>query len=371
MTGPIVLSINTSWNIVNFRSGLIRRLVAEGYRVIAVSPPDEHVPALVAMGVEHVAIAIDSKGLSPMGDLKLLADYWRILKRLRPAVYLGWTIKPNVWGSLAAHSLGVPVINNVSGLGTAFIKQGPVTRIVQLLYRAAFARSAMVFFQNRHDRDLFVGTRLVREARTALLPGSGINLADFAPTPVPSDGPFAFLLVARLLRDKGVVEYANAAQIVRKRRPDVRFRLLGFLDVANRTAVDRVTVESWVREGVIDYLGETGDVRPHLAAASAVVLPSYREGMPRSLLEAAAMGKPLIATDVPGCTEIARAGKNAILCKVRDSRSLADAMLAMLALSPSERAAMGAKSRAIAEAEFDTEVVEERYLEAITRAVTG
>lgn len=372
MPGPIVLSINTTWNIVNFRSGLIRRLLADGRRVVAVSPPDEHVATLVAMGVEHLPIAIDSKGLSPRGDLTLLRDYRRILARLRPAAFLGWTIKPNIWGSLAAHSLGVPVINNVSGLGTAFIRVGPLTRLVQLLYRAALARSATVFFQNRHDRDLFVARRLVAAARTALLPGSGIDLADFTPAgPDAEDEPFAFLLVARLLRDKGVVEYADAARLLRQTRPDVRFRLLGFLDVANRTAIDRDTVAKWVADGVVDYLGEARDVRPHLHAASAVVLPSYREGMPRSLLEAAAMGKPLVATDVPGCTEIARAGENAFLCAVRDAGSLADAMERMLALDPAARRAMGARSRAIAEAEFDTVVVEDRYMEAIRRAATG
>ncbi len=367
----IVLSINMTWNIVNFRSGLIRRLLADGYRVVAVSPADGHVDRLVAMGVEHVDIAIDNKGVSPVRDLALLRDYRRILKELRPAAFLGWTIKPNVWGSLAAQSLGIPVINNISGLGTAFIKVGLLTRVVRALYRGALARSSTVFFQNRYDRDLFVEQGMVRAGQTALLPGSGIDLTDFTPVTAPNgeDAPFAFLMVARLLRDKGVVEYAEAARIVRAAYPDVRFRLLGFLDVANRTAIDRATVEGWVAEGVIDYMGEADDVRPHLAAASAVVLPSYREGMPRSLLEAAAMGRPLIATDVPGCTEIARAGENAFLCTVRDARSLAEAMLAMLALSPDERAAMGARSRAIAEAEFDTVVVEVAILDAIQRAL--
>lgn len=366
----IVLSINATWNIVNFRLGLIRRLLAEGYRVVALAPPDEHVATLIAMGVEHVPIAIDSKGLSPLGDLRLLAAYRRALTRLRPAAYLGWTIKPNVWGSLAAHSLGIAVVNNISGLGTAFIRQGPLTHLVRLLYRAALARSATVFFQNRHDCDLFVGQQLVRAERTALLPGSGINLTDFAPVEAREGEAFTFLMVARLLRDKGVIEFAEAARLVRAERPDVDFQLLGFLDVANRTAVDRATVERWQRNGVLAYLGDTNDVRPFLAAADAVVLPSYREGMPRSLLEGAAMGKPLIATDVPGCTEIARAGENALLCAVRDARSLADAMLAMLALDPAERAAMGRRSRAIAEEEFDTRVVEDRYLEAI-RAATA
>ena len=369
----IVLSINTSWNIVNFRRNLIVRLQREGYDVVALAPRDAHSDTLVAMGVRYFPVDIDSKGLSPVHDLKLAAQYYRILKALRPVAFLGWTIKPNVYGSLAAHALGIPVINNISGLGTAFIKIGLLTRIVRMLYRTALARSSTVFFQNRHDRDLFVAQRLVRAPRTALLPGSGIDLAQFVPeTFVPEPASEAatpvFLMVARLLRDKGVVEFADAARIVRQTRPDVAFELLGFLDVQNRTAIDRDTVEGWEREGRLRYLGEAADVRPYLARATAVVLPSYREGMPRSLLEAAAMGRPLIATDVPGCTEIARAGQNAFLCAPRDARSLADAMLALLALDADARAAMGRRSREIAEREFDVSVVEARYLDAIARA---
>ena len=364
----IVLSINTSWNIVNFRRNLIVRLQREGYDVVALAPRDAHSDTLVAMGVRYFPVDIDSKGLSPVHDLKLAAQYYRILKALRPVAFLGWTIKPNVYGSLAAHALGIPVINNISGLGTAFIKIGLLTRIVRMLYRTALARSSTVFFQNRHDRDLFVAQRLVRAPRTALLPGSGIDLAQFVPESASEAATPVFLMVARLLRDKGVVEFADAARIVRETRPDVAFELLGFLDVQNRTAIDRDTVEGWEREGCLRYLGEAADVRPYLARATAVVLPSYREGMPRSLLEAAAMGRPLIATDVPGCTEIARAGQNAFLCAPRDARSLADAMLALLALDADARTAMGRRSREIAEREFDVSVVEARYLDAIARA---
>jgi glycosyltransferase involved in cell wall biosynthesis len=374
MTTPaktIVLSINTSWNLVNFRSNLIRRLQREGFAVVAVSPADGHEAALTALGVCHVPIAIDSKGLSPAGDLRLFRDYWRILRDLRPAAFLGWTIKPNIYGSLAARALGIPTLNNISGLGTAFIKVGPVTRVVWLLYRAALAHAATVFFQNPHDRDLFVGGRLVPAARTVLLPGSGIDLVDFVPVEIGDARPFTFLMVARLLRDKGVVEFADAARIVRAVRPDAVFQLLGSLDAQNRTALPRETVEAWQREGILEHLGETRDVRPYVARAGAVVLPSYREGMPRSLLEGAAMAKPLIATDVPGCTEIARAGDNALLCRPRDAASLAAAMLAMLDLPVKQRRAMGARSRRIAEDEFDSTIVEDRYLEAIARATAG
>lgn len=369
----IALSINSAWNIVNFRSGLIRRLQAAGYAVVAIVPDDAAVPKLAAMGVRHVPIAMDAMGSSPARDARLIADYWRILRRLRPIAFLGWTVKPNVYGSLAAQALGIPVINNVSGLGTAFIRRTLLTGIVSRLYRLAFRRSATVFFQNDEDRRLFMGKGLVAAERTALLPGSGIDLTHFAPAPDErrklGDAPFTFLLVARLLRDKGIVEYVEAARLVRAAGRDTRFQLLGFLDVANRSAIARNEVESWQGEGLIEYLGHAEDVRPFLHAADCVVLPSYREGMPRTLLEAAALAKPLIATDVPGCREIARAGQNAILACVRDARSLADAMLQMLDLPPDERRELGRCGRRIAEQEFDEAVVADRYLDALARAL--
>ncbi|HEY0014609.1 MAG TPA: glycosyltransferase family 4 protein [Allosphingosinicella sp.] len=373
MTGKIVaISINASWNIFNFRAGLIRALREAGYEVVALSPSDAYASRLAELGARHVAVPMDSAGVSPVHDLALLARYRRALKAARPDVFLGYTAKPNVWGSLAAQSLGIPTINNVSGLGTAFIREGLLTRIVTTLYRAAFRRSSTVFFQNHEDRDLFVSRRIVDAAKADLLPGSGIDLVRFAPQPREDEpgAPFVFLMVARLLWDKGVREYVEAARIVRARHPEVRFRLLGFLDVVNRTAVPRAEVEGWVAEGLIDYLGDAEDVRPFLAAADCVVLPSYREGLPRVLLEASAMGKPLVATDVPGCRHIAEEGVNGFLCAARDHASLAGAMLKMLALPAADRAAMGAAARSRVESEYDERLVAARYLAAIEKALS-
>lgn len=366
----IALSINASWNIYNFRQGLIRALQAEGHDVVALSPADDYAPRLAELGVAHVALPMDSAGVSPVRDLALLLRYRRALKRLRPAAFLGYTAKPNIWGSLAAQSLGIPTINNVSGLGTAFIRSGLLTAIVANLYRLAFRRSTTIFFQNPEDRDLFVGKKIVAARRAALLPGSGIDLARFAPAPRQAGEGFAFLLVARLLRDKGVGEFVEAAAALRPRYPQARFRILGFLDVANRTAVSRAEVERWVAEGIVDYLGDAEDVRPAIAAADCVVLPSYREGLPRTLLEAAAMAKPVIATDVPGCRHAVSAGVTGLLCAPRDAGALAQAMARMLDMTPEARRAMGAAGRARVEAEFDEKRVVAAYLEAIERALS-
>jgi glycosyltransferase involved in cell wall biosynthesis len=367
----IVLSINASWNILNFRMGLIRALQSAGHRVVALAPPDAWSERLEAAGVEYRPIEIDRQGLSPIRDLALLRRYWRVLREIRPDVFLGYTAKPNVYGSLAAHALGIAVINNVSGLGTAFIRQGLLTRIVSGLYRLAFRRSSTVFFQNAEDRDLFVAKRIVAPARARLLPGSGIDTGRFTPSGRPRpEGPFAFLLVARLLWDKGVREYVEAARRVRCEAPETRFRILGFLDVENRTAVPRAEVEAWVAEGLIDYLGQADDVRPAIEDCDCVVLPSYREGLPRTLLEAAAMGRPIIATDVPGCRHVVEAGVNGLLCAARDPASLADAMLRMIRAGDETRSAWGQAGRERVEREFDERIVAERYIEAV-EAATG
>jgi glycosyltransferase involved in cell wall biosynthesis len=366
-----VISINASWNIVNFRRGLIAALQDAGFKVVALAPPDDYASRFRGIGVEYHSIDMDKQGVSPLRDLQLMLRYRRILRHIRPDVFLAYTAKPNVYGSLAAHSLGIPVINNVSGLGTAFIRQGMLTRIVSALYRVAFRRSSTVFFQNSEDLDLFVAKKLVRDAQARLLPGSGINLQEFRP-PAPiaaSRESFAFLLVARLLWDKGVREYVEAARLVRAEEPNARFQLLGFLDVANRTAVARSDVGSWVAEGLIDYLGHADDVRPLIAAADCVVLPSYREGLPRVLLEGAAMGKPLIATDVPGCRQVVDDGRNGFLCTVRDPRSLADAMLKMLRLSDDQWHDMGMAGRQKVEREYDERIAIQRYLIAINEAL--
>ncbi len=368
----IVISINTAWNIANFRAGLIRALVSAGYEVIAISPHDEHVDRLTDLGCRFLPLGMDNKGTNPIKDFALFLRYMGLLRRERPAAFLGYTIKPNIYGSLAARVWGIPVINNVSGLGTAFIRDTWMTLVVKRLYRLALWRSQTVFFQNNEDRQLFVDNKLVRTSQTALLPGSGIDLNRFKPclsneSVTPRAGA-RFLLIARLLSDKGVNEFVEAARRVKARNSDATFALLGFIDAENRTAISRAQVTAWVDEGVIDYLGSSTDVRPHIAGADCVVLPSYREGTPRSLLEAAAMGKPLIATDVPGCREVVEHHVNGLLCKVRDAGDLAARMLEFLALPRETRDGMGRAGRAKMEREFDEQIVIDRYLAAIASA---
>jgi glycosyltransferase involved in cell wall biosynthesis len=345
--------------------GLIRGLKDAGYEPVVIAPHDPAVDQrMQALKVERIPIHIDRSGLNPWADLKLAWHYYRLLKRLRPAAYLGYTIKPNVYGSFAASRLGIPALPNVSGLGTAFIRGGPLQAIVTRLYRLGFANCPVVFFQNDEDRRLFVDRRMVRSGQARVLPGSGVDLKRFVPAP-PPDGAPVFLLIGRLLRDKGVIEFVEAARALRARSPEWRFQLLGPIDEGNRTALSRAELDSWVAQGLIDYLGTADDVRPFIAAATAVVLPSYREGLPRSLLEAAAMARPVVATDVPGCRDVVEDGVNGYLCAVRDSASLSAAMQRLGDLLATERLAMGTAGRRKVQDRFSEDFVVRAYLDVL------
>ncbi|MGF1549992.1 MAG: glycosyltransferase family 4 protein [Sphingomonadaceae bacterium] len=372
-SAKIAVSINASWNFINFRTGLIAALQAAGYELVALAPLDEYSDRLEALGVRLLPIDMDAGGRSPWRDARLAIDYYRRLKSERPALYLGFTAKPNIYGSLAAQLLGITVINNVAGLGIAYTGRGWLSSLVSTLYRVAFRRSHTVFFQNKGDRDRFLAAGIVGAGQARLLPGSGIDLEHFRPRQGEGEerrgGP-AFLMSSRLLWDKGVREYAEAARIVRRRHPEARFWLLGFANPANPKAVPAEAIEGWVAEGLIEFLGAVADVRPFVAAADCVVLPSfYPEGTPRALLEGAAMAKPLITTDRPGCREVVEDGLTGYLCAPKDALSLAEAMMCMIALTPPEREAMGERARRKAEKEFDEKIVIDRYLEAIEEAL--
>ena len=363
----VVLAANSSWNIVNFRAGLIRALQDEGYDPVVIAPREASTEQRISeLGVEWLAVPIDRSGTNPLADLRLIARYSRLLRGICPAAFLGFTIKPNIYGAIAARSLGIPVIANISGLGTVFIKRGPLLALVTRLYRFALSRAAVVFFQNPEDVALFLERGIVRPRQARLIPGSGVDPQRFDPVPLP-EGPPVFLLIARLLGDKGVREYVAAARSLRTELPEARFQLLGPLDEGNRTAIARSELDRWVNDGDVEYLGETGDVRPFVAAATAVVLPSYREGLPRTLLEAGAMERPLIATDVPGCRQVVADGVNGFLCRAGDAESLASAMRRLTQLDLARIRAMGAEARRKVVSEYSEAVVFRAYLDALEK----
>lgn len=370
----ILVSVNTSWNIVNFRSGLMRDLVQQGCEVIVAAPEDSYSGRISDLGCRYVPLAMDSHGKSPINDLILMSRFYQILRRERPHVFLGYTAKPNIFGSLAAHALHIPVINNIAGLGAAFADKTWLTETVKYLYRIAINRSHKVFFQNSEDLRLFLDAGLAREERCDLLPGSGVDLSRFKPAErdehAAGHGALRFLFVGRLLWEKGIGEYVEAARAMKEKYPEVRFQIIGATDEKNPGAVSQATIQEWMSDQSIEYLGAVDDVRPMIASADCIVLPTYyREGTPRSLLEAAAMAKPIITTDWVGSRNVVDDAINGFLCQARSVEDLLRKMEAMVHLSCDQRSAMGAAGREKVVREFDEQLVVERYNSAIQSAL--
>jgi len=370
----IMISVNSSWNIVNFRTGIIRALKAKGYDVIVAAPQDEYSDRIREFGCKYLPISINSHGKYPVEDLKLLHQFYRVFRQESPSLFMGYTAKPNIFGSLAAHALGIPVINNIAGLGSAFSQKGWLPSTVKQLYRFAIRGSHKIFFQNSDDFRLFVEERLVSPNRCEILPGSGVDLQLFQPSQESEQNDagdhLKFVLVGRLLWEKGIGEYVEAAKLIKSEFPQVEFQLLGPVDESNPASIPRSVLDKWVAEGTIRYLGSVDDVRPIIRAADCVVLPSYyREGTPRSLLEAAAMGRPIVTTDWVGCRDVVEHGRNGYLCQTRSVEDLAHKLRQMIELSPMTRAAMGNYSRDKIAREFDEQIVIRRYETAIDQAL--
>lgn len=362
---PVLLISNSAWNLAHFRRPIIKALVSSGQRVIAAAPSDGTEGRLIELGAEYIPLPLKAASRSVVGEMRLLAAILRIIVATRPRVVLTFTIKPNIYGSIAASMMNVRSLATISGLGSAFIGGGATRTIVTRLLAFALARTTKVFFQNSDDQALFVAGGLVTVGKTILVPGSGIDLDHFRPAPHPPADPFTFLMIGRLLSDKGTEEFVGAAQIFRDLGFDARFVMLGEIGVDNPSAVPKDQVARWVSDGLIEHLEPVTDVRPVISAAHCVVLPSYREGLPRSLLEGAAMARPLVATDVPGCRELVREGENGFLCAPRSADALATALQHLMSMGEAERGRMGRNGRALVERYYDERWVRDAYLEAI------
>ena len=366
MSVVVTLVANSSWYLYNFRLGLIKLLQEQGYEVFTLAPEDKFSKKLKQARCHHIGLKMDNKGLNPINDLMMKRRLSEIYREINPDLILHYTIKPVLFGSMAAAKLGIPFINNITGLGTAFIKRNWVTWLVKRLYRLSQKNADHVFFQNADDKEFFSKNRLIPEnVPQEVISGTGIDTNHFQLSSYPDNNQIIFLLIARMLWDKGVGEFVEAARQVKSEFSDVRFQLLGFLDVSNRTTISRDQMQIWIKQGIIEYLGETDDVRPYIADADCVVLPSYREGLPRTLLEAAAMGRPIIATDVTGCREVVQNGVNGYLCKARDANDLAEKMKDIIMLSTGERKEMGLKGREKVERYFDEKIIVEKIINRI------
>ena len=358
--------------LISFRGDLIAAMTASGHEVIACAPGDDARvdQALQARGARYQPIQLSRSGTNPIADLSTLHGLWRLFRHLRPDVVLSYTPKAVIYGSGAARLAGVPhIFAMITGLGYAFI-EGPelkrriLRQVSTRLYRASLAGCDKIFFQNGDDLEEFRQTGIVANSKHLVrVDGSGVDTSHFDFVPPSKETP-TFLLIARLLRDKGIVEYVEAARQLRDAYPQARFQLLGPPD-PNPAGLSLELVRQWQADGAITYLGETSDVRPHLQASTVYVLPSYREGMPRTVLEAMSTGRAIITSDAPGCRETVVEGRNGFLVPARDAGALRDAMERFLQ-KPGLAATMGEQSRAMAEQRFDVNRVNACMLEAMS-----
>lgn len=362
----VAIVLNTSWNIVNFRMNLIHSLHAQGYEVHTIAPTDDYTHQLVEAGCTHHALKMDSRGANPIKDSALIFELFTIYRRVKPDVILHYTIKPNVYGSIAAALLKIPVVNNVCGLGTVFLKNDMISAMAMILYKISFRFPKKVFFQNPDDLNLFIDKKLVAKHTVDLLPGSGIDLEKFKPVLFQRNKQFTFLLISRLITDKGVLEYIEAVKKLRSEGVSAHFQILGAKDPEHKRGIKSEIINEWITSGTVEYLGTTADVRQFIQNADCIVLPSYREGTPRTLLEAASSSKPIIATNVPGCNQVVDDNVNGLLCRLKDADDLAEKMRTMTQFSNDELMTMGNNGRLKMEREFDESIVINKYLGALT-----
>jgi len=360
---------NTSWYLWNFRSALITEFIDQGCRVLAIAPRDAYSQKLAHMGCQLRQLTIVSRSIQPMENTMLFIDFFRTYRRVRPDVLLQFTVKPNIYGSVAARMLNIPVICTVTGLGTLFVTRSWLTCLGSVLYRIALRSAAKVFFQNKEDLKMFLKKGLVSSSRTEQVPGSGVDLLYFKPrddqTTLKTKREFVFLLFSRMIGQKGINEYVTAARALRVRGLNVACWLLGETDADNPSAISREQLAIWDKERSIRYLGSTDDVRDYVAKADCIVLPSYREGMPRSMLEAASMAKPIITTDTTGCRDTVEHGVTGFLCTPQDAEDLSQKMVEMVMLPAATRKRMGEAGREKMKREFDQKLVVQRYVDAV------
>ena len=364
----IAIVANSSWAAYNFRLNLAEGIVQDGFEVIFIIPFDGKYSEKLRKNFECHNLAIDAKSLNPLKELKVLFSLFRFYTKLKPDLVCHFTIKLNIYGSIAAWICNIPSIANITGLGTVFITRSLATFAAKLLYKFSLLFPSKIFFQNNEDLNYFFDQNIISNSSIGLLPGSGVDLTKFQFSPViPKKEKFVFLMVSRVLKDKGVYEYIDAIKIIKNKYPNylIQFQLLGEVNANNKSAIDISELNLWVSEGLIDYLGVSDQVANIILKCHCVILPSYREGMPRSILEAFAIGRPVIVSDVAGCRNVVEHKHNGLLCKVKSSTDLASKMIEMFELPQEVRMQFARNGRNKIEEYYDEKIVINTYLKSI------
>ena len=355
----ILILTNFDVGLYQFRRELVAELLKE-HQVSLALPDGELVRPLERMGCVFLDTPMERRGLNPVKDLGLMVRYWNILRKVRPDLVITYTIKPNIYGGLVCRMLGIPVAANITGLGTAFQKEGLLKTLVTTLYKPALKKAKVVFFENQANMEILLSEKIVRREQCCLLSGAGVNLEHYSCAPYPEGNEVRFLFVGRVMREKGIEELFAAMEHLHAEGHDCSLDVLGDFEEHYEDTIHRYEQAGWLR-----YHGYVTDVRPYIENAHCFVLSSHHEGMANTNLECAAMGRPLITSDIPGCREAVIDGKSGLLCQAQNADSLYEAMKRFLGLTPGERERMGLAGRAHMEAVFDKKIVVEKTVEAL------
>ncbi|MEM1323858.1 MAG: glycosyltransferase family 4 protein [Bacteroidota bacterium] len=355
---------NSTWNIYNFRLNLIRHFAQRGLKVVVIAPVDEYIHYLDKIaGITHIPLkSLSRSSTNPLYDLQLAFELMGIYRQVRPDMVIHYTVKPNIFGNLAARMLGIQSICVVTGLGYTMLHNGLIKKLTTQLYRLSFKFASKVLFENSDDQLLFIEKGLARAEKCMTVNGCGVNTKLYRPsskTHLLNHKVFTF--IGRLLYDKGIVEFVEAAQQLRKRCPESIFWVIGEIDERNPSFISKSQLVEWIEDETIRYFGTTKDVRKFIRQSDCIVLPSYREGLSKVILEGLAMGKPIITTDTAGCKQTVDQGKNGFIVPVGNSDALSLAMETFCNLKPDEIEAMGQYSRRVAISRYDDAIVVEQY----------
>lgn len=362
----VAITANTGWYIYNFRKNTILALIEQGYEVIVCAPSDKYSSSIEELGCIYVPLMIDQNGKNPLKDLLTLFRFYKVFEKYKVDVALNFTPKNNIYSTIAAKLLNIKVINNIAGLGVAFSSKNFLNLVVRNLYKYSQQNADFIFFQNKEDATVFKNFG-IKDSNTDILPGSGVDLRRFNVCPPHTDNVVRFALVARMLIDKGVMQFIESAEILKSKYSHrVEFLLVGFLDDDNPRAVPSSVIEKWTNKGIVKYLGVSDFIEDIVSNVDCVVLPSfYREGVPKSLLEAAAMGRPLITTDSIGCKETVINNVTGYLCKPRSVSDLCAKMEKIISMSKEDKIKMGLAGRQYIERNFDERIVIDKYINVL------